>query len=144
MCARMRGTNPRVAQERDRLAVKALGDITVIEQGACTRLDTERPVRAGGAADLPEPSHRAGGVFGTATARGRLDELGLYPRRDAQLVRVGDGLLSGHERLVVAAKAVEEHGARPLGVEKPESFAALDHLAPCGFDQRNGLRLVPA
>ena len=32
--ARMRGTNPRAAQTRDRLAVKVLGDITLVEQRA--------------------------------------------------------------------------------------------------------------
>ena len=141
---RKRGTHPRAAQPRDRLAVQALGNVGLAEQRARARLDAERPVRAGGTADLLEPSQRAGRALGVAAACGRLDELGRHPRRHTQLVRVAYGLLGGGKRLLVAAEAIEENGARPLGGDKPEPLATMHHLAPRGVDQRRGLRLLTA
>src|SRR4051812_31420285 len=108
-------TYPRAAQTHDRLAIQLLGNVALAEQRARARLDAERPVRAGGAADLVESAHWAGCALGMAAACGRLDELGLHPCRHTQLVRVRYGLLGGGERLLVTAEAVEEHGAGPLG-----------------------------
>src|SRR3954452_24931223 len=94
---------PRAAQTRDRLAIQLLSNLALAEQRARARLDAERPVRAGGAADLVESAHWAGCALGMAAACGRLDELGLHPRRHTQLVRVPYGLLGGGERLLVTA-----------------------------------------
>ncbi len=59
-------------------------------------------------------------------------------------MRVAYGLLGGGQRLLVAAEAIEEKGARPLGGDKPEPLATMHHLAPPGVDQRSGLRLLTA
>src|SRR4051794_40934422 len=137
-------TYPRAAQTHDRLAIQLLGNVALAEQRARARLDAERPVRAGGAADLVESAHWAGCALGMAAACGRLDELGLHPGRHTQLVRVPYGLLGGGERLLVTAEAVEENGAGPLGDDEPEALAAIQHLAPPGVDQRSGLSFLTA
>src|SRR3954466_13526137 len=139
-----RRTYPRAAQTRDRLAIQLLSNLALAEQRSRARLDAERPVRAGGAADLLESAQRAGCALGMAAACGRLDELGLHPCRHTQLVRVPCGLLSSGERLLVTAEAVEENGASPLGDDEPEALAAIQHLAPPGLHQRSGLSLLAA
>ena len=59
-------------------------------------------------------------------------------------MRVAHGLLGGRQRLLVAAEAIEEHGARPLGGDKPQPFSAMHNLAPPSVDQRSGLGLLTA
>src|SRR3954471_16229731 len=137
-------TYPRAAQTHDRLAIQLLGNVALAEQRARARLDAERPVRAGGPADLLESAQRAGCALGMAAACGRLDELGVHPRRHTQLLRMPYALLGGGERLLVTAEAVEENGAGPLGDDEPEALAAIQHLAPPGVDQRSGLSLLTA
>ena len=51
-------------------------------------------------------------------------------------VRVLGGPLGGGERLLVAAEAVVEHRAAPVGGGEPEPFAAAQHVLPAGLDQR--------
>ena len=83
--ARTRGA----AEPVDRLAVEALGGLAVAEQRARARLEPERPVGAGRRWSLSASRSSASAArSGLPGPRGRLDQLGQRPGRDAQLVRV--------------------------------------------------------
>ena len=120
------GTQPGPAEPLDRLAVQALGGLAVAQQRPRARLDPERPV---GAARLRSPPS----ARSSASARERRSRRSGRPPRSARSAprrrRTARGVARPRvcgrgERLLVAAEAVEEDRARPVGVLDAGSLAA--------------------
>jgi hypothetical protein len=70
MGAGERHTNAGAAEPLDRLEVEVFGRLAVAQQCSRTRLDPQRPVRAGGAADLLEPPEGPGSSLGPPRRNG--------------------------------------------------------------------------
>ena len=100
-----------LAQPADRLAVELLGGFALTYQRARARLDAQPPGGAAGARRAGQPLDGVGGTSGLTAADGRLGQLGQPPVGEAQLLRVGAGLVGGAQRVLVAAESVAEHRA---------------------------------
>jgi hypothetical protein len=74
-----------------------------------------------------------------AAPRGRLDDVGEHPGRNAHSVRVLGGPLSGGKGVVVATEADVADGEAPVVGPHPEPFAATQHVLLARFGQLKGL-----
>ena len=135
---------PGPGEAGDRLAVQALGQLTVTHKCARSRLDAERPLGVAGAGHLVEPVTGTGRGAGEARACGGLDQLDRGPEQRAKIVIETAGTLRCSQRLVVMAEAVVERGVGPLGERDPDSLAAPGHILDGGFDQGERPGLIAA
>src|SRR4051794_10034333 len=130
----------RATEPLDRLAIQALGLVTLAEQRAAACLDPKAPVgtaRAGCPRDPLDGSARALTLAGTDR---RLDQIGQRPQRRTLLV-VALGLAGRGQGRVVTAEPVVERRAQTLGDRQGEPFATRLGLFERGPDQLRELGL---
>src|SRR3954468_4012239 len=129
------GTPPGPSQFLDRLAMQALGTLTLAQQCPAARLHSPAPVGAGGRGGLYHELERIGREVGPRGADRRFDQLSRCPGSDLELRCLLGRSLGRGKRPVVAAQPVEEDCARPLGPLDAEALAACFGVTDRGLDQ---------
>src|SRR3954447_19021904 len=126
-----------------RLAIEPLGGLAIAKERPRARLDAERPVRSTGSSVGREPPQGVGSRLRPPAPNSGLDELRQRQRGERQLVRLHAVLLSGDQRLLVAAQSVVEQRTRPPD-HGPPRHESLRDLAVAGPGPDDGHPLALA
>src|ERR671915_731295 len=136
------GTPPGPCQSLDRLAMQALGTLTLAQECPAACLHSTAPVGAGGRGGLHYALERTGRDIGSSGADRRFDQFSRCPGGDLELGCLLGRSLGRGERSVVAAQPVVEDCARPLGPLDAESLTVCFCVTDRGLDQWRGVALA--
>src|SRR5687768_11003856 len=117
-------TQPGATQPLDRLAMQALGTLTLAHERPAARLDSQAPVGVAGRSGRYHALERTGRQLGPRGADGRFDQLGRCPRGELEVPYLVGRSLGRRERPVVAGQPVEKDRAHPLGPLDAEFLTA--------------------
>ena len=140
--ARELGTEPGAPQAIDRLAVQALGRLTLAQQRARPRVEAQRPVGVARTRVLAQSLQTTRRELGVLRPAGGLDQLAERPHRDEQLRCVVARLDGRRERLVVVAEPVHDDRIGPMRVLDRGPLATRGCVLDGGANQLGGLGLV--
>ena len=136
------GTPPGPCQSLDRLAMQALGTLTLAQECPAARLDSPAPVGVAGRGGRHHALERTGRDIGFPGADRRFDQLSRCPGGDVELRCLLGRSLGRGERPVVAAQPVEKDRAHPLGELDAEPLTACSGVTDRGLDQWQGVLLA--
>ena len=129
-------------QPLDRLAMQALGTLTLAHECPAARLDSQAPVGVAGRGGRDHALERTGRDLGFLGADRRFDQLGRCPGGELELRCLVGRSLGRGERPVVAGQPVEKDRAHPLGPLDAEFLTACPGVTDRGLDQWQGVRLA--
>src|SRR5215475_9614580 len=135
------GTPPTAAEPADRLVVVRFGGVSLAEQRAGARLDSQPVLGSSGPCRFRQPVEGIADDARVSGACGGLDQLGQRPHGDIYELVLAS--ISGRiQCLLVTAQTVVEDCGHPVRECHRESLASGCGLLDGGLDQRDGLRFL--